>query len=194
MSNTARRWRKQVIVNPLLAGYNTPQTDRTTEAICVSVCDTQTFTTFIKQHYSGQGPNYEYYVFYRSSSCISYFIRVGNLNSALFFFKVNQFKTNVKAWTESHYLIWSIQNAYKFSTDHLFNCETHPGKSLCTGLREVRAVKTLQALSCTQPSGDGRKEARWSASWSKENKLNKTLFLLLLLQSHHICFYSHSAL
>lgn len=71
----------------LLAGYNTPQTDRTTEAICVSVSDTQTFTTFIKQHYSGQGPNYEYYVFYRSSSCISYFIRVGNLNSALFFFQ-----------------------------------------------------------------------------------------------------------
>lgn len=64
----------------LLAGYNTPQTD-STEAICVSVCDTQTFTTFIKQHYSGQGPNYEYYVFY-----ISYFIRVGNHNSALFLF------------------------------------------------------------------------------------------------------------
>lgn len=36
------------------------QTEQQRLSVCL--CDTQTFTTFIKQHYYGQGPDYEYYV------------------------------------------------------------------------------------------------------------------------------------
>lgn len=61
-----------------------------------------------------------------------------------------------------------------------FNCEMHPGKSVYTG------QKTSLAVSSTQSSGDGRQEDEVS----KQNKSKKTVFLLLLLQFHHICISS----